>query len=195
MWPSDLLILGSRGFKGLKRLMLGSVSSAVLSSVTCSVRIARANNKQGAARILVALDDSGFSDHVVGRIASRPWPKGSEVLCVTAVPTLTQFFGELQDSHEISALEAQRKQMVDTAESRLADITSKMQSQLPNTSISYQILDGDPREAVVETGKQWEASLIVTGSKGKNWMDRVLIGSVSEAIAEWSDSSVEIVKK
>lgn len=197
MWPCDLLIVGSRGLKGLKRLMLGSVSSAVLASVTCSVRIARASDpaKQSMKRILVALDDSGFSDHVVSRISSRPWADGTEFLCVTAVSTLTQYLGELQDSHEISALENLRTQQVEAAESRLSEIVATIRSQLPHTTATYQVLNGDPREAVVERGKEWGASLIVTGSKGKNWMDRVLIGSVSEAVARWSDCSVEVVKK
>jgi nucleotide-binding universal stress UspA family protein len=199
MWPCDLLIVGSRGLKGLKRHMLGSVSSAVLSAVTCSVRIARAiQNKpttNGVRRVLVGLDDSEFSEHVVSRITSRPWAEGTEFLFVTAVPTLTDYLGELQDSHEINALEGLRRQQSSGAESHLKDVVGLIRKELPQASASYEILDGDPREAIVEKAKSWGATLTVTGSKGKNWIDRVLIGSVSEAVATWSDCSVEVVKK
>jgi nucleotide-binding universal stress UspA family protein len=39
--PTDLLVLGSRGFSGAKRLLLGSVSDAVSHHVNCPVLIAR----------------------------------------------------------------------------------------------------------------------------------------------------------
>jgi len=132
---------------------------------------------------------------VVSRITSRPWPNGTEFLFVTALPTLTDYLGELQDSHEISALEGLRRQQAAGAETHLKEVVGLIQSHLPKASAAYELVDGDPREAVVEKAKEWGATLTVTGSKGKNWIDRVLIGSVSEAVATWSDCSVEVVKK
>jgi nucleotide-binding universal stress UspA family protein len=40
-WHADLIVLGSRGLSGVPRLLLGSVSSGVLSHAPCSVRIVR----------------------------------------------------------------------------------------------------------------------------------------------------------
>jgi nucleotide-binding universal stress UspA family protein len=40
-WEADLIMLGSRGLGGVARLLLGSVSSAVLSYANCSVEIVR----------------------------------------------------------------------------------------------------------------------------------------------------------
>ena len=40
-WSPDLLIMGSRGRKGIARVLLGSVSHSVLVAVDCSMRIAR----------------------------------------------------------------------------------------------------------------------------------------------------------
>jgi nucleotide-binding universal stress UspA family protein len=40
-WGADLIILGSRGRKGLERFLLGSVSEAVLRHAHCSVEIVR----------------------------------------------------------------------------------------------------------------------------------------------------------
>ena len=40
-WGADLIVLGSHGHRGLKRLWLGSVSHAVASHARCSVEIVR----------------------------------------------------------------------------------------------------------------------------------------------------------
>ncbi len=40
-WKADLIVLGSHGYQGLKRLWLGSVSSAVAAHAPCSVAIIR----------------------------------------------------------------------------------------------------------------------------------------------------------
>jgi nucleotide-binding universal stress UspA family protein len=40
-WGADLIVVGSRGRKGLDRFMLGSVSEAVLRHAHCSVEVVR----------------------------------------------------------------------------------------------------------------------------------------------------------
>jgi nucleotide-binding universal stress UspA family protein len=41
-WPADLIVMGSRGLRAWDRLLLGSVSSAVVHHAKCSVEIVRA---------------------------------------------------------------------------------------------------------------------------------------------------------
>ena len=40
-WPADLIVVGSHGWKGLNRFLLGSVSEAVARHAPCSVEIVR----------------------------------------------------------------------------------------------------------------------------------------------------------
>lgn len=40
-WGADLIVLGSHGYHGLKRFLLGSVSQAVATHASCSVEIIR----------------------------------------------------------------------------------------------------------------------------------------------------------
>ena len=41
-WQPDLIVIGSHGWKGLDRLLLGSVSDAVVRRAPCSVEVVRA---------------------------------------------------------------------------------------------------------------------------------------------------------
>ncbi|MBX9952923.1 MAG: universal stress protein [Candidatus Obscuribacterales bacterium] len=196
-WPADLLIVGSRGLRGIKKVMMGSVSHSIVVAASCSVRVVRNHKqaKEGETRIYLALDDSPFSDHVVERIGSRPWKEGTHIKCATAIPTLVEYMNEAQDTHEIQALETFRNKQIADAEIHLKQVRELLKTKLPNAGISYEILQGDPRDVVVEGAKQFESDLIVSGCKGKGWVDRMLIGSVSEAIAERSECSVEVIKR
>lgn len=40
-WSADLIVLGSHGYKGIKRLLLGSVALSVVSHAPCSVEVVR----------------------------------------------------------------------------------------------------------------------------------------------------------
>jgi nucleotide-binding universal stress UspA family protein len=45
-WKADLIVLGSHGYTGIKRLLLGSVASSVVSHAPCSVEIVRQKKKK-----------------------------------------------------------------------------------------------------------------------------------------------------
>jgi nucleotide-binding universal stress UspA family protein len=46
-WGADLIVVGARERRGLRRFISGSVSEAVASRAPCSVNIVRANNREG----------------------------------------------------------------------------------------------------------------------------------------------------
>jgi len=86
-WKADFLMLGSNDLGPVARLLLGSTAQSVLRRAPCSVEIVRppANGKRLLAagmKILVATDGSEYSRIALHSVASRPWPKGGEVLSV-----------------------------------------------------------------------------------------------------------------
>jgi nucleotide-binding universal stress UspA family protein len=40
-WPADLIVMGTHGYTGLKKLVLGSVAQSVVSHAPCSVEVVR----------------------------------------------------------------------------------------------------------------------------------------------------------
>ena len=45
-WAADLIVMGSHGYTGIKRWLLGSVASSVVSHAPCSVEIVRQKKKK-----------------------------------------------------------------------------------------------------------------------------------------------------
>ncbi len=60
--------------------------------------------------------------------------------------------------------------------------------------VTSSVEEGDPREVILNSADTWNADLIMVGSHGRKGFDRLLVGSVSEAVARHARCSVEIVR-
>ena len=65
----------------------------------------------------------------------------------------------------------------------------------PDDSTLYAVVpDGSPKRIIVEEAETWGADLVVVGSHGYRSWERMLLGSVSQAVAAHAECSVEIVR-
>jgi nucleotide-binding universal stress UspA family protein len=130
-------------------------------------------------RILLAIDESEYSDRATEITLARPWPKGStvRVLCVA------QVYIPIPSPYGMLLKRAQA--VVDRAAALLAGI---------GASIETCVREGDPRTEIVEEAKDWSADLIVVGSRGRTGMQRWLVGSVAEHVVRHAPCSVEVVR-
>lgn len=48
-WPADLIVMGSHGYTGLRRWLLGSVAQSVVSHAPCSVEVVRGAGRESAS--------------------------------------------------------------------------------------------------------------------------------------------------
>ena len=81
------------------------------------------------------------------------------------------------------------KRGVDRALTKLESITDK------TLKISGDVIEGQPRQVIVEEADRWQADLIVMGSRGLGAWNRLLLGSVSSGVVHHAHCSVEIVRK
>lgn len=65
--------------------------------------------------------------------------------------------------------------------------------QLPASTLEF-LEDGNPAVKIVKAAKSWPADLIVIGSHGRGGLDRVLLGSVAEAIVRQASCPVLVVR-
>ena len=55
-------------------------------------------------------------------------------------------------------------------------------------------LTGDAKARIIDEAKEWGADLVVVGAQGRSGIDRILQGSVSEAVAIHTHCSVEVIQ-
>jgi nucleotide-binding universal stress UspA family protein len=61
--------------------------------------------------------------------------------------------------------------------------------------VTTEVLTGSPRRVIVEEAEKWGADLVVIGSHGYRSWERLLLGSVSQAVALHAECSVLIVRE
>lgn len=146
-------------------------------------------------KILLAVDGSAFSEEAVREVARRPWPEGSEIKVISAVEPAYVPAAEpwvLPDNYfeELDRLADDRgRSAVESALKLLSDregIPVKVSTARPR---------GPAQKEILEEAEAWGAELIVLGSHGYGFWNRLLLGSVSQAVAAHAPCSVEIVKR
>jgi len=189
-WKPELIVVGSQGSTAFGRFFFGSVSQKVLHQANCSVRIARTSSKDPAApvQLIVGVDGSPDSDAAVQAIATRHWPKGSEVcvVCGMMVP-LPVASGQMAIEIEkwITSEKTRIAEAIATAVSKLQEIG------LATTSV---VREEDPKGLLCAEAESRDADCIFVGTTGMGRIERMLIGSVSSAIAVRAHCSVEVVR-
>ena len=145
-------------------------------------------------RILLAVDGSVYSDAAAEELAKRPWPPQTEVKVITAVempvPVGMEPWAISPDYFEdLERASRQAGQAVlDSTLLKLKTITEK------TLKISSEIIQGSPAQVIVDEAESWGADLIIMGSRGLGIWNRLLLGSVSNAVVHHAKCSVEIVR-
>src|SRR5436853_7650344 len=154
-----------------------------------------ADSREAEMKIVLAMDGSACSDAAVDEVARRPWPADSQVRIVSVLEIPAPLTaGPWTYASSFEELEAAERSQ---AEKTLASAATKLREGTGSKplSITTEVLLGSPKRVIVEEAEKWGADLIVVGSHGYRSWERMLLGSVSQAIALHAECSVEIVRK
>jgi nucleotide-binding universal stress UspA family protein len=64
----------------------------------------------------------------------------------------------------------------------------------PGLGVEYRVAEGDPAAAIVRAARRLNAGLIVMGTHGRTGLDRLLMGSVAEAVSRRAPCPVLTLK-
>lgn len=146
-------------------------------------------------KILLAVDGSPFSEEAVKEVARRPWPPGSEIKVVSVVGPVNALTAEPWRLPENYFEELERAATEKAQESAAAALSALRHALDDSLKLSAETPCGLPMQVIVETAAHWGADLIVLGSHGYGFWNRLTLGSVSQSVAAHAGCSVEIVKR
>jgi nucleotide-binding universal stress UspA family protein len=188
----DLILVGSHGRGRVASMVLGSVSAEVVESAPCSVLVVRSD----AISRLILADDSSPSAAVGSQLVEHmPGFHGLPVRVVTVEDRTPAWYGWLgaQSADGIQAFEdaiaADRQARVATA---AKDVTALKAAGLVADSTVRQ---GDPGHEIVAAAKDFNADLIVMGTRGQTGLTRLLLGSVARKVLQQAHCSVLVVRR
>ena len=143
-------------------------------------------------KILLAIDDSRFSEAATQAIIEQIKAEDAEVRVLTVVDLINYFTSEKAAEAYIPNITEIRLARLHRASELVERAARLLRAAGFKTTVG--VAEGDPKTGIVECAEEWDADLIVLGSHGRKDFDRALLGSVSEAVARYAKCSVEIVR-
>jgi nucleotide-binding universal stress UspA family protein len=144
-------------------------------------------------KILLATDGSSCSAVAVCEVAARPWPEDSQIRIISVVEP----YAPIDATPYLAApyFEEVEKAARDLAQAALERAAATLRKAGCRLACSTEILTGSPKRIIIEEAEKWGADLIVVGSHGYRSWERMLLGSVSQAVALHAECSVEIMRR
>jgi nucleotide-binding universal stress UspA family protein len=146
-------------------------------------------------KILMPIDGSQCSGVLVDALIGQFRPQDTEVMVLNVVESLRLMpvnYGFAPGPVFAESYTTISKEWRAASEKLVADVAKRLQSAGFKTSTSVE--EGDARETILRCEDTWHPDLILLGSHGWRGLDRLLLGSVSEAIARHARCSVEVVR-
>jgi nucleotide-binding universal stress UspA family protein len=144
-------------------------------------------------RVLIAVDDSEWSNAAIRYVESMAWPARSEMLVLSVAPSiyLAYSLGDVPAGFPAISddIATQWRRHHETIATRDAERIAKL-----GFSTRALTAEGDPRAVILETASRERSDLIIVGSHGRSGLKKLLLGSVSSHIVTHAPCSVLVVK-
>lgn len=193
-WKPDLVVVGSQGRSAIGRLVFGSVSQRVLYEARCSVRIARGKALSGdePIRIVLGFDGSPDSETAVEAVAARSWPSGTEARLIAVLDNVMDVGPSKNGVRSKRWVRVAEDEDREWATAKLDEVAGRLRS--GGLLVSTTMTGGRPTRVIIDHAADWNADSIFLGARGVRGVDRLLLGSVSSAVAAGAHCSVEVVR-
>ncbi len=185
---ADLIVIGTHGRTGLKRLVIGSVAEKVARHALSSVLVVR-NNPDGPRfdHVLCPIDLSEDSSQMVERAEQLAQPNGIGIDLLHAIQLPLAASGDPMLVDHIAELDAR-------ATAQLERYGDEVRGR-KRIGVRTEVLTGNPSELILAKAEADRSiDLIAVGSHGRTGLKRLVMGSVAENLVRHAPCSVLVVR-
>ncbi len=185
---ADLIAIGTRGRKGIKRLLIGSVTSGVIANATCDVLVVKKPCSECSGKyssILLPFDGSGPSRKAVEQACRISVMDGSAVTVLYVVPRYEEMIEFFRSSSIKDSLMNEAQKIT----ARAGELALEK-----GVKVKVMIEDGDVSSKISETAVREKNDLIVMGSYGWSSGNKAVIGSTTERVIMHANCPILVVR-
>ena len=139
-------------------------------------------------RVLMAVDDSSFSENVIRAVEGGIRHEHTEILVLHVLQPVEPVPPPEMAQGYAPELEEQ-KQPARTLVERIAAELRRV-----GFTTQTEVLIGDVTKTILDRAAEWHADLITVGSHGQRSIRDFLLGSVAESVARRAGCSVAVVR-
>ncbi len=170
----DLVVVGTHGQTGVKRVVLGSVAEHTVKLAPCSVlTIKDGALSEGPKRIVVGVDFSEGASAAFQTAVDLAQEFGAALHLVHALDLRIPFVTPYEVSVPDNVIERAHAEATSKLEEMAQGITDIM-------SVKTEVRSAPPSFALIDAAADHEADLVVTGSRGLTGLKHMVLGSVAE---------------
>jgi nucleotide-binding universal stress UspA family protein len=186
---ADIIALGTHGRKGLKRLLMGSVTSGVIEKAPCDVLVVSSACPHGCTggygSVLVAYDGSEHSKKALEKAAALAETDKHEVTVLYVIPGYQEMVGFFKTESIKNAIYDEAEKILETARAYI-DWNGHMLGTI--------VQEGHAAEKITEMAAKLGSELIIMGSHGWTGVDKAIMGSTTERVITNAPCPVLVVR-
>jgi nucleotide-binding universal stress UspA family protein len=198
-WKADLIVVGARGMSTVERLLLGSVSRAVIHGAHLPVLVVRSAPPADGMRVLACHHEASAAA-VAAVVGKLHWPASTtgRVIAVAesllAGPLPTWLENRVRDP-DTAAIAKAWEQEHEVEVGQISNRLDGFQKSLPKAFHGSKpiVLEGNPGDRIIATAKSDHDDLIVIGRTPTDALTHWLLGSTSEAVLMHAHANVLLV--
>lgn len=185
---ADLVVMGTHGRRGLKRLIMGSVTSAVISNAPCDTLIVKKPCDECTGRyksILAAFDGSKSAQKALGRACELAKLDNAMLNVLYVIPRYEEMVEFFKTESIKESLFASARNIMESAASAAASY---------GVRIETSIREGNAVDGIMIEAESRQTDLIVMGTYGFQGVSRAIMGSSTERVIMNADCPVLAVR-
>jgi nucleotide-binding universal stress UspA family protein len=145
-------------------------------------------------KVLIAIDDSPYSKHVVQQVMRRRWPKDTEFKLVTVLEEISEPLEVLEEFNFTRTMQEIQHKREDRARQLCSKVKERL-SAVPLTTTHFEVRKGKAVNEILKAATDWNANKILIGAHGRGLCPHGFLGSVSRAVTERAHCTVEVVRE